>query len=78
MLTRSFAPVLALSAEASPIGFRFVPRLNEALPRRAWCARLISLHRHLLKRLALDRERVRATQREMRQPQIGKAQERPA
>lgn len=57
MLTRPFAPVLALSAEASPIGFRFVRRLNEVLPRRVCCARLNALHRHLLKRLALDRER---------------------
>lgn len=57
MLTRSFDPVLALSAEASPIGFRFVRSFNEVLPRRACCARLNALHRHLLKRLALDRER---------------------
>lgn len=41
-------------------------------------ARLTFLHRQLLKRLALDRERGRLTQREMRQPHIGKAHKRPA
>ena len=51
----------AQTAEPSPDGFRFVPRLNEALSRRAFAPRVNALLRQLLKRLALDRERGRAS-----------------
>lgn len=61
MLTRSFAPLAAQTAEPSQDGFRFVPRLNEALPRRAFAPRVNALLRQLLKRLALDRERGRGS-----------------
>lgn len=60
MLTRSFAPLAAQTAEPSPDGFPFLARLNEALPRRAFAPRVNTLLRQLLKRLALDRERGRA------------------
>lgn len=61
MLTLSFAPLVAQTAEPSQGGLRFVPRLNEALPRRAFAPRVNALLRQLLKRLALDRERGRAS-----------------